>query len=94
MVSRTEAKLRRLEEEIQRYGVQTKVLVKDFYQNANSGFYEQIKAECQHLDIGLVVANAGVMLIQPFESQSAEHIQRMLDVDLYHVMHLNKTFLP
>ena len=94
MVSRTEAKLRKVEEEIQRYGVQTKVLVKDFYQNANSAFYEQIKTDCQHLDIALVVANAGVMLIEPFESQAPSDIQKMLDVDLYHVLHMSKTFLP
>lgn len=96
LVSRTESKLLDVEKELKALNssVQTKVLVKDFNNNANIEFYAKIHEECSGLDISLVIANAGIFLPGPFHLQSGSEIQSMMDVDMYHVAMISKVFLP
>jgi len=44
------------------YGVKTKIVVCDFKDSLNEGFFENIKEQVKNLDISILVNNVGICL--------------------------------
>ena len=69
-------------------------MVADFSGDASLSFYQNILSEVEELDISIVIANAGVLLIGPVEEMKANRQCGMIDVNLYHYVMMHKIFLP
>ena len=96
LVSRTKSKLEKVESDINKQSpnVKTRIVVADFSGDASLGFYRNILDQVQDLDISIVIANAGVLLIGSVEKTSASRQCGMVDVNMYHYVMMHKLFLP
>ena len=92
------AKLEAVEQELKQIApdVETMVVQADFSGNANLQFYQQLEAQITHLDVGLLILNAGIA------TKEADTLgvcdpklsQNVLDTNVYQVALLMKLLLP
>jgi short-subunit dehydrogenase len=83
LVSRTLSKLQSVEKEVKAINpnVKTRIVQADFAGNANLPFYENLYKQLDDLDIAILINNAGVMHVGPFEALSVQKMKDTLDVD-------------
>lgn len=94
LVSRTKSKLEKVQSDIKKMntGVETKLIVADFSGDASIDFYKNILHQVSDLDVSIVIANAGVLLIGAIETTEAQRQCGMLDVNMYHYVMMHKVF--
>ena len=74
--------------------VLTKIIKMDFDGASDLQSYQNIAAKCANLDVSIVIANAGVMIVGDFINFPSEKSQSMLDVNAYQYVMMHKAFLP
>ena len=74
--------------------VLTKIIQMDFDGASDLQTYQNLAKNCADLDVSIVIANAGVMIVGDFINFPSEKSQSMLDVNAYHYVMIHKTFLP
>ena len=74
--------------------MKVKIVVADFSGDASLSFYKNILDEVEVLDVSIVIANAGVLLIGPVEEMKLSRQCGMIDVNMYHYVMMHKVFLP
>ena len=96
LIARTESKLKTVAQKCKELNakVETRILVRDFCRTTSMRFYEDIVQQCSDIDVGFVIANAGIYSAQAYDKASNEVNQDMLDANIYHVSALCHKFLP
>ena len=96
LIGRTESKLKTVAQKCKDLNakVETRILVRDFCRTTSMRFYEDIAQQCSDIDVGFVIANAGIYSAQSFDKASNDVNQDMLDANIYHVSALCHKFLP
>eukprot|EP01017_Pseudomicrothorax_dubius_P028482 TRINITY_DN3385_c0_g2_i3.p1 TRINITY_DN3385_c0_g2~~TRINITY_DN3385_c0_g2_i3.p1 ORF type:complete len:313 (-),score=77.40 TRINITY_DN3385_c0_g2_i3:99-1037(-) len=96
LIARNKTKLEAAESEIktQSPGVSTRIVIADFEQSVEAGFFERIVEQINDLDISILVNNAGVALLSYFEKETQAHLRSMLNVNVYPVVLLTNLLLP
>lgn len=73
--------------------VKTRVLQADFANTNMEYFDEKILNQVTDIDISLVIVNAGFMHQGPFQKQTGESLQKMLDANVYHAAAMLNKFI-
>lgn len=93
LLARRVERLEALALELEEYGAKVSVVAADVTDPAAlAAAGEQIAAELGRVD--LLVNNAGVMLLSPFEADLVDEWKQMIDVNLTGVLDTTRVFLP
>eukprot|EP01017_Pseudomicrothorax_dubius_P028486 TRINITY_DN3385_c0_g5_i1.p1 TRINITY_DN3385_c0_g5~~TRINITY_DN3385_c0_g5_i1.p1 ORF type:complete len:314 (+),score=49.87 TRINITY_DN3385_c0_g5_i1:40-981(+) len=96
LIARNKAKLEAVESEIkaQSPGVSTRIIIADFEQSAELGFFERIVEQLDDLDVSLLVNNAGVGIYTRFEKATQANLRSMLNINVYPTVLLTNLLIP
>eukprot|EP01017_Pseudomicrothorax_dubius_P041853 TRINITY_DN6756_c0_g1_i7.p1 TRINITY_DN6756_c0_g1~~TRINITY_DN6756_c0_g1_i7.p1 ORF type:complete len:245 (+),score=21.98 TRINITY_DN6756_c0_g1_i7:65-799(+) len=96
LIARNRAKLESVESEIktQSPGVSTRIVVCDFENSPEPGFFERIDDQIKDLDISLLINNAGVGIENFFEKETQAGLRSLLNINVYPVALLTHLIVP
>lgn len=73
LISRTKSKMEKVQLELKQINpeIKTMILVADFAGNANINFYESVADQLKTIDMSVLILNAGIAVVGPFEDPTA-----------------------
>ena len=74
--------------------MKTRIVVADFGVDTSPKFYRNLYNTVKDLDISIVMANAGLLLVNYWMGTSMRQSTLMMDVNMYHYMMMHKIFIP
>ena len=96
LIARNKEKLAEVVADINKFypGVLTRVLVRNFENSLDDGFFEGIHDEINDLDISILVNNVGVADVGFFEKQNTKTLKDMIIVNCIPITLLTRKLLP
>ena len=96
IISRSQTKLDDAEKKIlaSAKGVKTMTISADLGAMTKIAEYTELTSKIAHLDIGVLITNAGTVNMGPFRDITPEDIQMVMNLDALHPLYLARTLMP
>lgn len=95
LVSRNKEKLETVASQIRKShpSILLKIVVADFNNSSQQGFFDKIFAEIKDLDVSILVNNVGLFFMEHFDLVEESTINNLLNVNIFPVVMLTKKFI-
>ncbi|CAK55715.1 unnamed protein product (macronuclear) [Paramecium tetraurelia] len=95
MLVRNEEKAKKLIEELSKGSTSKfKIVVVDFNNSLEEGFFDRVYKQIENLDIGLLINNVGVSHTRPLEKYNDNELREMITVNCFPIVFLTKKIIP
>jgi 17beta-estradiol 17-dehydrogenase / very-long-chain 3-oxoacyl-CoA reductase len=96
LIARNKEKLNEVVSDINKYypGILTRIVVKNFENSLDAGFFEGIYEEIKDLDISILVNNVGVADVGFFETTDTKTLRDMIIVNCVPITLLTRKLIP